>query len=175
MPNIENLLKAVACGSFETQWLENHPLGFKIIDEDKLSSVTKNILTISTIEKCRWSGNGILFHRMSHSGYDRTCYLTGSPIFIRAYFTPNNAQALADLCNCSVEKLPDVLQYWTNDSRYSGNYILNRVDPLEWVVENPWQGLNLTVEIELSKAGYNQLRKREGLGPNKFWIDKRKG
>lgn len=72
------------------------------------------------------------------------------------------------MCGCEVKDLPDILQYWNKLKMYSGNSILSNVDPMEWVVENPWKKLNLNVDVFLSKTAYNQLRKAEGLPPNKI-------
>ena len=84
-------------------------------------------------------------------------------------FRPKTAEALAILCGCDVSALPDVLQHWTQADLYEGNPILDRIDPMGWVVENPWRNLGLDVAIYLSKRAYNQLRKGLDLPPNRFW------
>ena len=98
-----------------------------------------------------------------------TCYVNGTKASIVGVFHPKTAEALAILCGCDVSDLPDVLQHWTQASLYEGNPILQRIDPMEWVVENPWRNLGMGVAIYLSKRAYNQLRKDLDLPPNRFW------
>jgi hypothetical protein len=76
---------------------------------------------------------------------------------VRAYwFTaikPRNAVDLAYMCGVEVSDLPELLQHWHNrdDEPYTGNSILNRIDPLEWAIHPPWEkrelhGQNLPVQ-----------------------------
>lgn len=87
------------------------------------------------------------------------CVLSGAKAFISGKFSPRTPEALSILCGCEVSELPDVLQYWTPINHYSGNSILDNIDPMEWVVSNPWKDLNFSVEVFLSKRAYNQLKK----------------
>lgn len=60
-----------------------------------------------------------------------------------------------------IEDMPDVLQHWNKYEPYVGNHILNRIDPLEWMIENPWLELNTKIQIHLSKRAFNNLKKLE--------------
>ncbi len=86
-------------------------------------------------------------------------------------------QALALVCGVTVDDLPWPLQHWYNDAPYSGNQILNRLDPEDWVLKNPWMpdgwrstGLKLNVGVAHSKLAFNARRKALGL-PVKVWPD----
>lgn len=89
------------------------------------------------------------------------CYFTD----VRAYwFTaikPRNSVDLAYLCGVEVSDLPDLLQHWHNrdDEPYTGNSILNRIDPLEWAIHPPWQRESFMVKIYLSKRARTRLMK----------------
>ena len=45
----------------------------------------------------------------------------------------------------------------------AGNHILDRVDPAEWALHNPWNDLNFNVVVQLSKRAYNRVRKELGM------------
>lgn len=85
-------------------------------------------------------------------------------------FRPINAESLLKLCNVDFNDLPEELQNWTQLNVYTGNAILNNVDPMEWVVKNYWNKLKLSFSIYLTKKEYGDLRKKHGLENNKFWL-----
>jgi hypothetical protein len=109
-------------------------------------------------------------------GYDykhgRHCVLTGNTrASIEGVFCPKTGYALAALAGVKFEELPDVLQHWRPLEQYTGNSITTRVDPLEWALDNPWRKLmDFDVHIRLSRSGFNDLRRKYNLEPNKFWI-----
>lgn len=87
------------------------------------------------------------------------CYLNGTKASYAAIFHPGNAVELAMLAGCATEELPDVLQHWSLLREYTGNSILNRVDPMLWRAHNPWVLLNLSVCIGFSKRGMAKISK----------------
>lgn len=105
-------------------------------------------------------GSGLrnFMRRIEFKGSDR-CVIKGVRASYLATFFPGTAQELAFLCGCEVEALPDVLQNWTLERKYIGNSILNRIDPMNWRVTDPWKKLDLRVTIPLSKSAINQLEK----------------
>jgi hypothetical protein len=164
--NIDSLLKAVAEGEFVTEGFE---YGQSMFETPTITS--KNILR-NYLEDDYWVNQDIGVQLWNNKDEcNHTCYLTGNPIFIRARFIPSTPTALAKICGCEVNNLPEVLQYWTNNEIYSGNHLLRKVDPMEWVIQNPWRKLGFDVVIYLSKKGYNQIRKQFNLPPNKFWLE----
>jgi len=46
-----------------------------------------------------------------------------------------------------------------------GNSILDKLDPLDWVIDNPWRKLNLDLSIGFSYMEYKKERKKRGLDP----------
>lgn len=70
-----------------------------------------------------------------------TCFMTGAASAFMVHFYPETCEDLALLCGCTTEELPDVLQHWTMIQRNAGNHILDRIDPMEWQCNNPWQKL----------------------------------
>lgn len=78
----------------------------------------------------------------------------------RIYFRPQNAQDLADLCGCKVSELPDILQNWEREKAYTGNGILDRLDPVENEVDDPWRKLPLQVNLYLSKRAMTRFLKQ---------------
>jgi hypothetical protein len=61
------------------------------------------------------------------------------------------------------------------EPHYTGNHLLDRLDPSDWVLENPWcqscrqsRGFPITISMSLSKRPVNKLRKSLGL-PKLDW------
>lgn len=72
-------------------------------------------------------------------------------------------QALAVVLGVKVAQLPHWLQHYYTEEPYTGNSILDRCDPSDWVLDNPWRELNLNVYVALSKSAAQDNRKRFGL------------
>lgn len=88
------------------------------------------------------------------------CVLTEAVSTYRAMFMPRTAQDLALLCGCEIDGLPDVLQHWSKEKDYVGNHLLNRLDPMDTLVKNPWRSFGAEVNLFLSKRGLAQIEKR---------------
>ena len=110
------------------------------------------------------SGFGISWgHNLSDSvsGQDKYyCVINNSVATYRALFEPRGVDDIAMVTGIEKSKLPDVLQYWHKDRHYRGNHLLNRLDPLETIVNNPWMKMRVGIEFHLSKRAYNQLVKQ---------------
>lgn len=111
----------------------------------------------------------LLFSSFSQK-HGRLCYLTGERASIKATFYPKTGKALAALAGVKFEEIPEVLQHWRPLERYTGNSILDRIDPMEWAIDNPWRrGIDFDVEMSLSRNAFNSLRRKYNLEPLKFW------
>ena len=99
---------------------------------------------------------------------NRRCVTCGKDPSQRAsVFTliePDNPRALALLCDIPEKKLPWPLQHWITSEPYTGNSILDRIDPQDWKLDNPWRHLELRISIALSKRAFARLRREHGLG-----------
>jgi hypothetical protein len=97
----------------------------------------------------------------------RRCVMCGKDPSQRAsVFTiiqPDNPRALALLCGIPEKKLPWPLQHWCTSEPYTGNNILDRVDPQDWRLDNPWRHLELRITVALCKREFARLRKVHGL------------
>lgn len=90
------------------------------------------------------------------------CYFTEAPCSYILFCEPQNVKELAYMTGCqSVEELPDVLQHWhgpySTADDYEGNCILQRVDPMDWVCQNPWDELTFGMVIGVGKKHLKQL------------------
>lgn len=98
--------------------------------------------------------------------YGYSCYdLEDKKASITTVFTPNCPESLAFFCGMDIKDLPWQLQHWSNKDLepYSGNSILNRLDPIDWCLNNPWNKLTFRVGIAFSKRAFNARRKDLGL------------
>jgi len=100
------------------------------------------------------------------SDYDnyRSCYpcaLTGCKSRFFYAIMPYDAEHMAELLDCEVSDFPEVLQHFCVQEPYTGNHILDDIDPMEWMIENPWNK-RISFEIALSKRGLNRVMKKYG-------------
>lgn len=93
------------------------------------------------------------------------CPVTGGPAALFSQVEPTCPEALAALFGCTVDELPFGLQHYYVSEPYSGNPILRRLDPSDWVLDNPWNRLRVKVYVALSKTAVNDRRRAQGLTP----------
>lgn len=81
------------------------------------------------------------------------CVVTDRPATHFATFVPQTAADLAAIAGVTVAELPDVLQHWSAKEPYTGNSILDRLDPLD-DVKNPWRKLSFRTTFHLSSFAF---------------------
>ena len=117
----------------------------------------KSMLRFGTMkeidEQTRWNRDNMI-GGPDGRGRNPVCAVTGAKASWRAIFTPRTAEGVATLAGCTVSDLPDVLQHWLKEQPYVGNSILNRLDPVETALHDPWMKFPLRVNVYLSKRGY---------------------
>ena len=157
--NLPFLLEAIAKGELSAK---APPSGFtKSVDEP----TERNILRFATLDDEHWKhihGAGVLLGAMNTSTRNKTtwqCIVTSAVASYRARFTPQMADAVALLAGCAIETLPEVLRHWTSNNHYSGNDILDRLDPVETVLHDPWTKMDLSIQVHLSKRGFGRICK----------------
>jgi hypothetical protein len=103
-------------------------------------------------------------------GYTRyhCALIPGRTATIFTQIQPTCPEALAIIFAVAVTDLPWGLQHWFKDTPYTGNSILNRLDPIDWKLNNPWGQYDPTVYIALSKRAIHARRKELGLPRNAF-------
>ena len=166
--NLPFLLKAVALGELvtpTTKWQSDIDHDFPA--EDTLVWTTHNILE-QEIASTWWKAfpgasfsKGVTFGQWVHPHVE--CALdppTRATVF--TVIRPDNPRALALIMGIPETKLPWPLQNWTTHEPYTGNSILDRIDPQDCVLDNPWRHLELRVTIALCKREFNRLRKEHG-------------
>lgn len=137
------------------------------------------VANLVTTHAGRYSGDKFAFARginLSWQMEQHVCPVSGSPsLAYHAMFAPQDGHSIAALLQIPFEELPWQIQHWTaSPLDHPGNHILDRLDPSDWVLENPWVGtgfrrsLDLTIRASFSKRGVNQVRKRLGLQPIKW-------
>lgn len=116
---------------------------------------------------------------MSLGGYQEspfryTCHdRSGTVASLFAEIRPTCPDALASLLQIPVSELPWPLQNWYDSEPYTGNSILSRVDPEDWVINNPWspvhgRGVSFRVYVQLSRTAANERCKKLGI-PQLDW------
>jgi hypothetical protein len=110
------------------------------------------------------SAHGKWCFKLSEISYDHryyTCpfYDTKASLHFQIIFY--NAEHFMEVMSCSRIILPDVMQYWQSIKPYTGNHILDNVDPMEWAVKNPWNN-EVNYVISLSKRGLKKVQKMYG-------------
>lgn len=95
---------------------------------------------------------------------DTKCFWNGTIASYAATFHPTSMEELLRFLNCStVEELPFWLRHWDNKRKYIGNPILERIDPMNWVVKDHWSELSFFFTFFLSKRTFNYACKEHQL------------
>jgi hypothetical protein len=110
----------------------------------------------------------LVFGRTPYKKSCLQCHYTGAPSSQLLQIAPETAAQLAYLCGVSIQELPDVLQHWNKVVRYTGNHLLNRIDPLVWKIQNPWLELDFRVNVFVSKRAFAALQKET---KDKPWVE----
>lgn len=97
------------------------------------------------------------------------CAFTGAKAGVVIEVEPRTADQLAKLCGCNVSDLPEQIQHYGEDKGYDGNCLLNRLDPLSYMINDPFQKMSFKITILLSKKEYLVLCEESGVEKNKFW------
>ena len=164
--NLPALLKAAAEGKFMSEIQGTPPKG----DDKKepLSSFDNGVpQSGNLLWQCRsksspgWGRFQVQLYKTTY--YKYLCYLTGAQVAIWTRFMPMTPKSVADLAGCKVAELPDVIQHWYRNDRYSGNQILDRIDPLEWKCENPWRAMRFDILLGLSQRSWKKIQKEYGV------------
>ena len=75
---------------------------------------------------------------------------------------PFDSRALALMLNVDFKKMPSFLQGWKEKERhYIGNPNLDNLDPLDWVIKNPWDGHSFGITVGMTRTEYNNLKTRK--------------
>jgi hypothetical protein len=106
------------------------------------------------------------FTHKTTKGCNRLCVMTDAVSSYRGMFEPRNAEQLAIVCGCEISDLPDVLQNWAIEKDYVGNHLLNRLDPMDTSVHDPWKRFSADVNVYLSKRGLAQVMKMHNAPAN---------
>lgn len=169
--NLPTLLKAIVTGKFIVSKDKNQAC---IKDGDWLTPQSDgNILRVGELKGESYQGHVRCVIGGESTTYNHiTCVVNDSKASLVGHFHPRTASMLADLCGCDVSDLHELLRYWQKEKISLANHILDRVDPMDWAINNPWEWLNLDVRIYLSKSGFNALCKQYGVENSKFWLKK---
>jgi hypothetical protein len=111
----------------------------------------------------RFQDKGLSFGSWDSDGRFVTCAFTKQRASVFTIISPDNSRAIALLAGIPERKLPWPLQNWTTWEPYTGNSILDRVDPQDWRLDNPWRHLQLRITFALCKREFKRLRKEHGL------------
>ena len=102
------------------------------------------------------------------------CALTGDAPGVVIYVEPKTLYALCQVCGCEVSELPEFIQHWTKSRYYCGNQLLQNIDPVAYLLEeDPFNDMNFSFAIVLSKKEYLRLCDVAGVEATKFWLDEK--
>lgn len=151
--NARNLLALVALGEDEpVKTVEGYRKSLLVFGD------IKDKKKFDLLQTWAWTGENRLGEPKTYGGKE-PCYLTEAQATFRACFVPRDLGDIATLTGRPVQDIPDVLHHWGGKKDPDGNHLLNRMDPMETDVEDPWNrdNLKLGVNLYLSKRGYAQV------------------
>jgi len=85
---------------------------------------------------------------------------TNATLFV--HLKAHSAIDIRTLTGVPIDQIPVFLRHYKMTG-YNGNSILDRLDPVDERVLNPFDSLNLNIVIGFSKTGFNKLRAAHGL------------
>lgn len=100
---------------------------------------------------------GVLIGRMTRTQH----YCAINPSIranITAVISVDNKATISLVTGIAPEDLPDMLQHYNRHEPYTGNSILDRIDPMEWALCDPWNKLDLSIKIVLSRQEFKKRR-----------------
>lgn len=104
------------------------------------------------------------------SNSDSKCIISGAKGNICLTISPYDADNLCDILGITKDELPEQIRNWKTTKRnYSGNHLLDNLDPMDWVIKDYWYQMNFGIALVFSKSAYNKKRKEYGLSEDKFW------
>jgi len=190
--NGEMLSEAAARGDIEMpSWkFRIQGAGFETKKGDPVASIVRKELSQKVDSACPFTGSKAGFVMLcgaaSNSWYANQTECFDLPPKTASVWTIIEAdcpEAIAFLAGVTVAELPWPLQRWYSDAPYSGNQILNRLDPEDWVLKNPWvynsghlPGIRPMVVVAHSKTAIHKRRKAMGLEKRtpQYWKDIKK-
>jgi len=101
------------------------------------------------------------------------CAFTGKSPCVVITINPENIEELSLICGCKVTDFPEQIQHWSKQEIYYGNPILENIDPMLWVIEDPFNKINFDITILLSKKAYLEICEEAGVRPDKLWEKER--
>jgi hypothetical protein len=179
LKNRRKLIEAVVRLSFKvTAPREKPDIDFKILPADETVQPTEQELLSVYYQhngSFRWDHRESAFWgdgpKMEIDGglggklFNRhLCAVNGSLATLRGLIVPNTQHDVAAITGVPIAEQPSWLRFMKPEC-YSGNSILDNVDPMEWVLDNPWKKLPLKMRIYLSVSAFKQWRKELGLEP----------
>lgn len=101
-----------------------------------------------------------LFNRPERGAHSRQnpvrCFATDMAANCWFKLMPSTPEGIAALAGVSIEELPELLRFWNPNPPGDGNCILDRTDPLDSQVGNPWNALTFQVVVGLSKREWKR-------------------
>lgn len=159
--NLPNLLRYIGEGKLEAANLKDVELALRDRPED-MNQFSRNMLSMIDLNSeeryVRRYVNGVTIGEIDAKRGWLCCINETKAIWL-ARFHPETAEGLALLAGCEMTDLPDVLQHWTSEDIRIGNNIIDRLDPMDWHLTNPWTRLQLEVGVYLGQRALKALKK----------------
>ena len=118
-------------------------------------------------------------YRFGVSSYNRgnkadyRCAISGNAPGVAIYIKPSTTYALCQICGCNTSELPEFIQHWSKSRHYHGNEILSNIDPVAYLLEDPFNEMDFSLSIILSKKEYLRLCVAAGVEAKKFWLEEK--
>lgn len=172
----EELILPFLAHTFDQSWNRETP--FRRQDEfswrDRIR--TKNMVVTGQNPNLLWGrygaeewGRGVRLSKWNSSRQSWDCIDRGIHATVFYKITINCPEAIAELLGMDRSDLPWPLQHtYFGEKPYEGNCILDRLDPEDWTLKNPWEKMDLGIYLPFSKNAVHARRKALGL-PRREW------
>ena len=105
---------------------------------------------------------------------DYRCAITGDAPGVVIEVKPSTIYALCQICGCEISDLPEFIQHWSKARHYCGNQLLQNIDPVAYILEeDPFNDMEFSFAIVLSKKEYSRICNKAGVEAKKFWLEEK--
>lgn len=170
----EWFLNAAVTGTLKLAQRVGDPYeSIRVVDEEANSKQDIYTRLWSPAVEGRYLGEGVsasdLAQVVVHGGCDNWRFKCSDNPAVRASararFRFRDSEGLAAVLGLTRDELPWQLKHWRVEKPYAGNCILDRIDPMDWMLEDPWTSLRCEIHVYLSRRAWAARRKNLGLPP----------
>lgn len=103
------------------------------------------------------------------------CIFTGRKPGVVVTVFPRSVEDLELICSCTNSSIPSQLRHYMKDKKYTGNCILENLDPFDWKLHDPFNDMDFSAAICISYREFLNIQEEAGCIKDAFWEREKPG